>query len=186
MTVDGSHQPSWVTERAPCPPLSETITLIGLIFETAAGLRRRLAPGLEERIGVGGQAFEILVRLARSPGGALRMSDLATQTGLTPSGLTRAMDRLTAEGLADRQACESDRRGAFAVLTDDGRVRMAEALELHERDITSFLDGLLSDEEEQTLVELLARLRDRVHPGATAGAGCASALDLGCGAEADR
>ena len=43
---------------------------------------------LERHCDLAGQDFEILIRLARTQGGRLRMSDLAAQTDLTPSGLT--------------------------------------------------------------------------------------------------
>lgn len=169
--------------RAPTAPESPTapsgcgpeatsadwITLVGLVLEVAGGLRRTLAPALEEQIGVGGQSFEILVRLSRSPGGRLRLADLAAQTGLTPSGLTRALDRLVEVGLVTREACCDDRRGAFAILTPSGAERMAGALARHERDIDALLDGVLDTGERTALVELLRKMRDRVHAGATAG-----------------
>lgn len=145
---------------------ADRITLVGLVFETSAGLRRTLTPGLADDIGVGGQSFEILVRLARSEGGRLRMSDLAAQTGLTPSGLTRAVDRLAEAGLVAREACPSDRRGAFAVLTGLGQERMGEALRHHEQDVARILDGVLDPEEAATLTALLRKVRDRVHPEA--------------------
>jgi DNA-binding MarR family transcriptional regulator len=144
----------------------DPLTLVGLIFESAAGLRRMLEPGLAGEIGVGGQAFEILVRLSRSDGGRMRMSDLAAQTGLTPSGLTRAVDRLVDAGLIDRGACPGDRRGAFAILSPLGATRAAEALEHHRRDVDRALHGLLAHGEEERLVELLRKVRDRVHPEA--------------------
>ena len=74
----------------------DQITLVGLVFETAVGLRRSLSPGLDCELGVGGQSFDVLLRLARSPGQRLRMSDVAAQTGLSPGGLTRSVDRLVA------------------------------------------------------------------------------------------
>ncbi|HVB06960.1 MAG TPA: MarR family winged helix-turn-helix transcriptional regulator [Acidimicrobiales bacterium] len=144
----------------------DPITLVGLVFECAGGLRRRLAPTVEQELGVGGQAFEVLVRLERSPGGALRMADLAAQTGLTPSGLTRALDRLVHGGLCVRESCPSDRRGTFARLTPAGSARVAEALVRHRDDIDALLVDLFSDEERGALRDLLARLRDRVHPDA--------------------
>ncbi|HTW99145.1 MAG TPA: MarR family winged helix-turn-helix transcriptional regulator [Acidimicrobiales bacterium] len=147
----------------------DLITLVGLVLETATGLRRELGPALMSEIGVGGQSFEILVRLSRSPGARLRMSDLAAQTGLTPSGLTRALDRLIAAGLARREACPSDRRGAFAALTPSGRERMTATLDRHERDIAALLDGVLACDEAETLTALLRKVRDRVHDGALAG-----------------
>lgn len=152
-----------------CPSGPGGITLVGLVIETAAGLRRTLGPALEDQIGVGGQSFEILVRLSRSPGQRLRMSDLAAQTGLTPSGLTRGLDRLAEAGLVRREACPNDRRGAYAQLTACGSERMAAALERHEQDIAELLDGALSAEEAALLAALLRRMRDRVHAGALAG-----------------
>lgn len=142
------------------------ITLAGLVFETAAGLRRALAPGIESELGLGGLAFEVLVRLERSPGSYLRMTDLAAQTGLTPGGLTRTIDRLVAAGLVCRQACPSDRRGAFAALTPLGRSRTSETLQRHGRDIELLLAGVFSTDDMETVVSLLRRLRDRVHPRA--------------------
>ncbi|MCU1494783.1 MAG: MarR family transcriptional regulator [Acidimicrobiaceae bacterium] len=147
--------------------LPDPITLVGLVFETATGLRRMLTPGLSGELGVGGQSFEILVRLGRSEGGSLRMSDLAAQTGLTPSGLTRAVDRLVEAKLVERQICPSDRRGAFAILTELGQRRTAEALSRHERDVAELLDGVLEPGEAAALIALLRPLRDRVHPEAT-------------------
>jgi MarR family 2-MHQ and catechol resistance regulon transcriptional repressor len=145
---------------------NDEITLVGLVFETAGGLRRSLAPAVEHEVGVGGQAFEVLLRLQRSPGGTLRMADLAAQTGLTPSGLTRALDRLVDSGLCVRESCESDRRGSFARLTPTGEQRIGEALTRHRAEIDSLLDGLYGEGERAELMALLRRLRDRVHPDA--------------------
>lgn len=145
----------------------DPITLVGLLVEAAAGLRRVLAPALESELGVGGQSFDLLVRLARSEDGRLRMSDLAAQSGLTPSGLSRAVDRLVEEGLAGRESCPSDRRGTFARLTPLGRERMEEALARHARAVDELLEGVLRADERLVLAALLRRLRDRVHPEAS-------------------
>src|SRR5271165_72166 len=133
----------------------DRITLAGLVFETALGLRRAVGPSLERQCELAGQEFEILIRLARTPGGRLRMSDLATQTALTPSGLTRAIDRLSTAGLVSRHACPEDRRGAFAGLTPAGEERMREALDLHRNQLAELLDGALDPEEELVLVTML-------------------------------
>jgi len=144
----------------------DRITLAGLVFETALGLRRAVGPSLERQCELAGQEFEILIRLARTPGGRLRMSDLASQTALTPSGLTRAIDRLSMAGLVNRHACPEDRRGAFAGLTPAGEERMRVALDLHRAQLAELLDGALDPEEELLLVAVLRKLRDRVNPEA--------------------
>ena len=96
------------------------------------------------------------------------MSDLAAQTALTPSGLTRAVDRLSDAGLVNRQACPEDRRGAFAALTESGEDRMRRALDIHRTQLSELLDGALDPDEELALVAALRKLRDRVNPEASA------------------
>jgi MarR family transcriptional regulator, 2-MHQ and catechol-resistance regulon repressor len=156
----------------------DRITEVGLLVETAAGLRRVFAPTLEEQLGVAGQSFEILLRLRRSPDAELRMSDLAAQTGITPSGLTRAIDRLEDAGLVTREACSSDRRVAYAHLTADGAARTDEAVAQHRADIDELFGSLFDPEEEAELVRLLRRLRDRVHPEAARVSGDTDELAL--------
>lgn len=151
----------------------DRITLVGLLFETATGIQRSVSPLLERQTDLAGQDFEILIRLARSPATRLRMSDLATQTGLTPSGLTRAVDRLAEAGLVAREACEEDRRGSLAALTAAGGERMQAALDLHRCQLRQLLDGALDVDEQATLVDLLRKVRDRVNPGAATATGTA-------------
>jgi MarR family 2-MHQ and catechol resistance regulon transcriptional repressor len=144
----------------------DLVTLAGLVFETAAGLRRALVPPLERDYDFPQQSLEVLIRLSRSPGGRLRMSDLAAQTALTPSGLTRAVDRLCDAGLVTRQVCSEDRRGAFAALTEEGTSRMGDAMGCHLRQIHSLLGDTLDDDEITALEGLLRRMRDHLNPNA--------------------
>ncbi len=148
------------------PTEADPVTLVGLVFETAIGLRRLVGPGLERDYGLPPQSFEVLIRLARSPGRRLRMSDLAAQTALTPSGLTRSIDRLVEARLVCRHACPEDRRGAFAALSPEGADKMELALGCHSRQLNELLEGVLDGDERTMLMALLRRLRDHVNPGA--------------------
>jgi MarR family transcriptional regulator, 2-MHQ and catechol-resistance regulon repressor len=145
---------------------SAGVTLAGLVFESASGLRRQLSPGIERQLGVSGLAVEVLIRLFRSPHHELRMADLAAQTGLTPGGLTRAVDRLVEAGLVARRFCDSDRRVAYATLTAEGAKRTEGALRRHEEEIGAILAAVFDAAQAETLVELLRRLRDHVYPTA--------------------
>jgi MarR family 2-MHQ and catechol resistance regulon transcriptional repressor len=107
----------------------------------------------------------VLIRLARTPGNRLRMSDLAAQTTLSPSGLTRSVDRLEDVGLVVREVCPEDRRGAFAALTVEGKATMDEAIPLHVAHIDEVLRDVLSLEEERALEALLRKLRDHFFGG---------------------
>jgi MarR family 2-MHQ and catechol resistance regulon transcriptional repressor len=156
--VDGLDAP-------PATPI-DVVTMVGLVFESSVGLRRSIEPTLQCLCGPSAPWFEVMIRLARSPGGRLRMSDLAAQTALTPSGLTRAVDRLVELRLVTRETCAADRRGAFAALTERGRAAMDEILPKHESFLAELLTGVFEPEEQAALVALLRRLRDHVHPGA--------------------
>jgi MarR family 2-MHQ and catechol resistance regulon transcriptional repressor len=144
----------------------DRLTLAGLLMESATGLRRELDRRLEADCGLPLQWFELLLRLSRSPDRQLRMSDLADQTNLTPSGLTRAIDRLVEAGLVQRLACPEDRRGAYAKLTPAGLRRVAEAVGPHLSHLEATLLGALDEREQTRLESLLRKIRDHVNPGA--------------------
>ena len=144
------------------------ITAIGLLYEAAAGLSARFATQFEEH-GLSSVEFEVLTRLARSPGNQLRMTDLAAQTTLSTSGVTRVVDRMERDGLLCRSACPSDRRSSYAVVTSTGLARLDETLPGHLRIIEQWFTGQLEPAALDAMLDGLRRVRDAVHPGATAG-----------------
>ncbi|MFC5822314.1 MarR family winged helix-turn-helix transcriptional regulator [Nonomuraea insulae] len=145
------------------------LTAIGLLTEVHAGLLGRFQPVLGAA-GLSEIDFETIIRLARSPHQRLRMSDLAAQTGLSTSGVTRVVDRLERDGLVRREACASDRRASYAALTDDGRERLESVLPEHLRDIERCFTGLLGTDELEAFLGSLRKIRAVVRPCATAGA----------------
>jgi len=148
--------------RSPTPVDDHRLTTVGLLFEASTALRRLFSRQLEAERALPSQSMEVLVRLARTPGDRLRMSDLAAQASLTPSGLTRAVDRLQQQGLVTRETCPEDRRGAFAVLTDEGRALMSRVIPEHLAHVDAVLDTVFSRKEEEQLAASLRRLRDYV------------------------
>jgi MarR family transcriptional regulator, 2-MHQ and catechol-resistance regulon repressor len=145
------------------------LTAAGLLAEVHSGLMGRLQPALNSG-GLSEIDFETLIRLARSPRQRLRMSDLAAQTQLSTSGVTRVVDRLEREGLVRREACASDRRASYAAITDAGRERLAAVVPQHLRDIEEWFTGLLKADELEAFLGSLRKIRDVVRPCATAGA----------------
>ena len=150
-------------DTPPTPaPADDRMTTVGLLFESAGGLRRLFHRQIEVSGGPASQSFDILIRLARSEGNELRMSELAAQASLTPSGLTRAVDRLQQQGLVARRSCPDDRRGSFAHLTPAGRDLMDRTIPDHVATVGRVLDEVFTPEEEAELSGLLRRLRDYV------------------------
>lgn len=146
----------------------DRLTLVGLLIESTTALRAQLDRHLERDAGLPLQWFELLLRLARSPGRHLRMSDLAAQTSLTPSGLTRAIDRLEDAGLAERVPCPSDRRGSYAAITSRGLERITAALGPHLDHVDEHFTSALSADEQAQLTSLLRKVRNHVNPAAAA------------------
>jgi DNA-binding MarR family transcriptional regulator len=147
----------------------ERLTVMGLLAETYASLSARNLTHLAT-FGMAGAEFETCLRLARSPEGLLRMTDLAAQTTLTTSGVTRVVDRLVERGLVTRRSCATDRRTTYAVITPAGRDLLAQVLPGH-LELTE--QWLMEPLREAGLAEFVAGLRavrDHAAPCSTVGA----------------
>jgi DNA-binding MarR family transcriptional regulator len=70
----------------------------------------------------------VLSCLMAADGGPIRMKELGGRLGMSSSGVTRAVDKLDADGLIDRTGGVDDRREVMVRLTPDGRRRVNEAL----------------------------------------------------------
>jgi len=143
-------------------------TAFGLFAEAFTGLTNRFAVQLEQHR-LSSVEFEVLIRLARSPKRRLRMTDLAGQTSLSTSGVTRVVDRMDREGLIRREACASDRRSSYAVITEAGLQRLEEVLPGHLELMQQWFIGQLSPAQLDQLMQSLRTIRDAVNPCATAG-----------------
>ena len=119
-------------------------------------LQHQLDRELREEHDISFSEYEILVRLSESPGRSLRMSHLASHTLASRSRLSHQVDRLERAGLVERQACESDRRGANAVLTDLGWSTLVEAAPTHVEGVRRHLVDRLTDEQFADLGDALS------------------------------
>ncbi|MFQ6392449.1 MarR family winged helix-turn-helix transcriptional regulator [Nocardia sp. KC 131] len=143
------------------------LTASGLLYEVHEGLIAKLDP-IWKANGLSGLDANALMRLSRSPGRRLRMTDLAAQTNLSTSGITRLVDRLQRGGLVRREAAPDDRRSSYAVLTAAGATRLARALPAYLEGIERWFTGLLNRDQLNELVLGLRVVRDAVNPEATA------------------
>ncbi len=102
--------------------------------------------------------YDVMVHLSEAPEHRLRMQDLAEAVLLSKSGLTRLVDRMQKAGLLSREACPSDRRGTFALLTDRGLATLRAAAPTHVRGVQEHFAAHLTDEEAATLTAVLRRV----------------------------
>jgi DNA-binding MarR family transcriptional regulator len=104
----------------------------------------RLDTDLRDQHGLTFSQYDVLLRLARAPDRSLRMSDLAERVLLSPSGLTRLVDRLVDDGLVSRDTSPEDARVTLARLTARGQERLRRAARTHLQGIRQHFTGRLS------------------------------------------
>jgi DNA-binding MarR family transcriptional regulator len=104
------------------------------------------------------QWYDVLVELVEAPERRLRMSELARRVVLSRSSLTHLADRLEAKGLLTRERVGTDRRGAYAVLTDQGYAALRQAWPLYARGIAQHFSRHLTEEETRMLADAFARM----------------------------
>jgi len=106
--------------------------------------------------------YEILVRLSESPDRTLRMSELSSASFQSRSRLSHAVARLEEAGWVERRACPTDRRGALAVLTDEGFAALAKAAPGHVEAVRSDLFDALSPAQVRTLGEIAEKIANHL------------------------
>ena len=113
---------------------------------------------LSRRSGLSAADYEVLVQLSEAPERRLRMSELAAQSLSSKSRLSHQVSRLERLGWVRREECPTDRRGAFAALTDEGFGILEEAAKGHVQDVRRHLFDRLTNEQVASLAEITATL----------------------------
>lgn len=103
--------------------------------------------------------FEILAVLSEMPGRSLRMSELADMCRSSRSRLSHAVSRLEEAGWVTRRACESDKRGQFAELTDAGFRVLEKAAPGHVNTVREHLFDVLTPEQLEQLDSITAAIQ---------------------------
>ena len=133
----------------------------GGLLRSHASMTRAMNAQLVSEHGITLSDYDVMVQLENAPGCRMRRIDLANSVLLTASGITRLLDRLEAEGWVCKEHCKSDARVTWAVLTDSGHQKLAEAALTHHADIARLFTDRLSTEELDALGCLLGRLGSR-------------------------
>ena len=102
--------------------------------------------------------YDVLWELEKAEGGRLRMHELAQRVVITRSNLTRLVDRLESAGLIAREPCPDDRRGAYAVLSGDGRVMRKKMWPVYSAEIDALFSSHLTEREARQLVASFTKL----------------------------
>jgi DNA-binding MarR family transcriptional regulator len=130
----------------------------GRLLRAHATLRRELDLELAASDELTVSEYEVLLLLSRAPERKMRRVDLANEVRLSPSGVTRMLDRLEEDGLVEKGPCSTDARVSYAVLSDEGVERFRQAAPRHFDAVERLLGGRLDEAELESLAALLDRL----------------------------
>ena len=120
-------------------------------LEATRRLDEQLDRELQHEAGMPLTYYTILAMLSEAPGRTLRMSELARITWSSRSRLSHAVDRLEEKGWVTRISCPSDKRGAFALLTDAGFAVLSAAAPGHVEGVRRHVFDQLTPNQIQTL-----------------------------------
>jgi DNA-binding MarR family transcriptional regulator len=112
--------------------------------------------------GFGIDAYGVLITLVSAPSGTLAIGELGEQRNLSPSGVSRSVDRLAKISLVERRANPADGRSLLVGLTPEGLARLRAAQVTHHAAVRELLLDRLDDAD----LKCLRELWEKAMPGA--------------------
>ena len=140
-------------------PNEETIEAWRLMLHAHHRLTARMDAELRDRHGLRLDWYDVLYQLTVA-GGQMRMHELAEATLFSRTDCTRIVDRMERSGLVRRERAADDRRGVYAVMTDDGQMVFRRAAATHLDDIQRLFGAHVTAEEAASMTQALGRVLD--------------------------
>jgi DNA-binding MarR family transcriptional regulator len=151
--VTVATQPEPKTVLAP-----ETLRASGALLSAQTALARLIDTQAVGPTGHDPTTVDLLTRLDQAPGNRLRAIELSRQLAMSPSHISRTIDRAEASGLVERGADPDDRRASQVTLTNPGRRVLEDFAPRLQSIINRVVIQEFSDSEIDTLVALLGRI----------------------------
>jgi len=136
-----------------------------------ARLSATLQRELQDDAGLSMPDFEVLVHLTDSPEGRIRVTDLARLLQWERSRVSHHVTRMEGRRLVQRVECTEDGRGAFIVITPQGRAAIEQAAPGHVKTVRRLVFDALSPEDLDafaTIIEKALAQLDKRPAGLTA------------------
>jgi len=108
--------------------------------------------------------YGLLVKLSESPQRRLRMTELAMHAKITRSRLSHAIARLEKNSWVRREDCPDDKRGQFAVLTEQGGEVLRRAAPGHVTAVRNAVFDRLTPEQQKSLGEIMQIVAEGLQP----------------------
>ena len=137
------------------------------LLQMTTRLEAQLNRELQAASGLSLADYDVLVALSEAPQGRLRISQLASDLGWERSRLSHHLARMQRRELVTREDCEADRRGAFVVMTDQGRTAIQQAAPAHVGTVRRLVFNGLSGEQVGSLQAFTESVLGRLEPSNT-------------------
>ena len=125
---------------------------------TAAELHRAIESDLAQ-FGIDGGDYQLLAMLSEAPEHRMQLCELAEILRLSRSGLTRRMEGVVKAKFVERVSDESDRRTAYAYLTDKGYTFLKKIAPAHVKSVRNRLIDHLSENEIKAFGTAFSKIR---------------------------
>jgi DNA-binding MarR family transcriptional regulator len=148
------------------------------VWRAFVTMHRHLARELDRRLqrdaGISQADFSVLATLAEAPHQRLRTGELAELLAWEKSRVSHQVSRMEGRDLVDRAECETDGRGTWVGLTDEGRRVLRGASGDHADAIRTLFFDHLHEDEKTAIAQAAKRVLDNLSPEA-----CDIAADQG-------
>ncbi|MEW2526162.1 MULTISPECIES: MarR family transcriptional regulator [unclassified Streptomyces] len=108
--------------------------------------------------------YGLLVQLSAAPRRRMRMTELARDSKITRSRLSHAIARLERSGWVRRENCPTDKRGQFAILTEDGQEVLRQTAPGHVEAVRQAIFDRLTPEQQKSLGEIMRIVAEGLQP----------------------
>jgi DNA-binding MarR family transcriptional regulator len=126
-------------------------------LHTHARLWDRVEADVRQISGLTVARYDVLVHLDLA-GGRLGLNALANAVVLSPSGLSKLLDRMQAAGLIERQPDPEDARATFASITPEGRALVRKTRRRHHPFLQQIFGEVLNDRDLADLIRIMNKL----------------------------
>jgi len=109
--------------------------------------------------------FEVLVKLTDTPEGRVRVTDLARELKWERSRVSHHVTRMERRGLVERSECRDDGRGAWVVLTEQGRSAIERAAPGHAATVRRLIFDNLTPDELAVMTGVIDKVLSRLPAG---------------------
>lgn len=123
--------------------------------ELAAALDRRL----QDDAGISHPDYLVLLSLWQAPEHQLRTGELAARLTWEKSRVSHQVSRMEARGLVERRECDTDLRGVWVTLTDEGARLFHAASDDHVDAIREWFLDPLDEQEKFVIARVSQRMR---------------------------